>query len=132
MKPNTISAKLRLCFFALSALMIILGATSIYAIRSLNQHFDQAVAKTARKLQLGGQINTVKSDMFLAQRGMVLATFMKDRDRAAAQKREFEAQAAKLKATLDETAPLVSVPEGKRLFPIMEADLAVWIPLAEE
>jgi len=127
MKPNTISAKLRLCFFALSALMIILGATSIYAIRSLNQHFDQAVAKTARKLQLGGQINTVKSDMYVAQRGMVLATFMKDRDRAAAQKREFEAQAVKLKATLEETASLVSVPEGKRLFPIMQADFAAWL-----
>jgi len=125
-------AKFRLCFLAQSALMVILGAASIYSLHSMNQHFETAVAKTARKLELGGEINTIKSDMFLAQRGMVLATFMKDRDRAAAQKREFEAQAAKLKATLDETAPLVSVPEGKRLFPIMEADLAVWIPLAEE
>jgi methyl-accepting chemotaxis protein len=127
MKSMTISAKLRLCFLALSALMLILGASSIYAIRSLNQSFDRAVAKTARKLQLGGQINTIKAEMYVAQRGLVLATFMKDRDRATAARSEFEAQAAKLKATLDETAPLVSVPEGKRLFPIMKADFAAWL-----
>jgi methyl-accepting chemotaxis protein len=132
MKSLTIGARFRWCFAALFALMLILGGTSIYAIGSMNQHFETAVAKTVRKLQLGGQIDTIKSDMYVAQRGMVLGTFMKDRDRAAAQKREFEAQAAKLKATLDETAPLVSVPEGKRLFPIMQADFAAWLERFQE
>src|ERR1700683_2814207 len=132
MKTLTMGARFRLCFAAIFVLMLILGGTSIYAIRSMNQQFETAVSKTVRKLQLGGQIDTIKSDMYVAQRGMVLATFMRDQDRAAAQKREFEAHAAKLKATLDETAPLVSVPEGKRLFPILEADLAAWLEQYQE
>jgi methyl-accepting chemotaxis protein len=127
MKSLTIGTKFRAGSLILFAVTLIMGLSSVLALRSMNQSFETAVQKTARKLQLGGSIDTIKSDMYVAQRGMVLATFMKDRDKAGAQKREFEAQAAKMKATLDETAPLVSVPEGKRLFPIMNTDLDSWL-----
>ncbi len=127
MKSLTIGTKFRAGFLALFAATLLLGITAMLAIRSMNQSFDGAVRKAALKLELGGRIDTLQADLFSIQRGIVLATFLRDRERAASQKREFAETAAKLKTILDETAPLVSVPEGKRLFPIMSADLEKWL-----
>jgi hypothetical protein len=48
--------------------------------------------------------------MYVAQRGFVLATFMKDNDRAEKQRGEFDGQVASMKKKLEEIHPLISMP----------------------
>ncbi len=132
MKSLTIGTKFRAGFLSLFAATLILGVSSIVAIRAINDSFDTAVNKTARKLQLFGDINTLKSDLYLAERGLVLGSFSKDRDGVLAKRREFEATEAKLKAKFSEVAPLVSVPEGKRLMPVLQADIDKFATVFQE
>jgi methyl-accepting chemotaxis protein len=127
MKSLTIGTKFRASFFALFALTLFLGISSVLALRSMNQSFETAVQKTMRKLQLFQEVDTLKSDMYMSQRGVFVSLLIKDRDRAATTKQEFAAAADKMKAALEEAAPLVSVPEAKRLFPIIQADVSNWL-----
>jgi methyl-accepting chemotaxis protein len=119
-------------FVAFIAVLVLTMFASAYAsissIRALRERFDIAVDKTARKLELGGRMNTIKSDMYVSQRGAVLAAFMKDPARAASMRQDFETRVALMKSTLDEVRPLMSNPEGKRLLVIIEASFNAWLP----
>lgn len=57
----------------------------------------------------------------------MLATFMKDGSRADAQRAEFDGQVAKLKSTLEEIHPLITVPAGRALLQTFEKDFASWL-----
>jgi CHASE3 domain sensor protein len=70
----TIGKKLMLAFGLVLAVGCITAIVSLWNIKSLSARFDTAVSKTARKLQMGAELNEIKSDMYVAQRGMVLAT----------------------------------------------------------
>lgn len=123
MKSLSLGTKFRAGFLSLFTATLLLGVSSIYAIHSLNQSFEIAVHKTARKLQLFGEINTIKSDLYLAERGVVLGAFARDREGTMARRREFEAAEAQINAKFDEVAPLVSVPEAIRLMPVLRDDI---------
>jgi methyl-accepting chemotaxis protein/methyl-accepting chemotaxis protein-1 (serine sensor receptor) len=123
----TIGKKLMFSFAAVVAVGGIIAGGALWTIKGLNTRFDTAVAKTARKLQLGSEINEIKSDMYVAQRGFVLATFMKDRSQAETQRAGFDTQVAKINKKLDEIRPLISVPEGRRLLGVFENDLSSWL-----
>src|SRR5712691_10720191 len=95
--------------------MVFSGYSSISSIRGLRDRFDVAVEKTARKMELGGKLDTIKSDMYVSQRGGVLAAFMKDPARMSSLRQEFETRVSLMKSTLEEVRPLMTSPEGKRL-----------------
>jgi len=126
MKSLTIGAKFRAGFLALFAATLILGVTSVIALRSMNQTFDNAAQKTVHKIQLAGNINTLKTDLLADQRGMVLATFTKERDRVTEYARDFEASESKVKSILDEIAPITVTAEGKQIISTMRTDMDKW------
>jgi len=123
----TIEKKLMLCFTLVLGICGMTAAVSLWSMKGLSARFDTAVSKTARKLQLGLELNEIKSDMYVAQRGMVLATFMKDKSRAETQRTEFDSQVARMNKKLEEIHPLISVPEGRRLLAVFENDLSSWL-----
>jgi len=123
----TIGKKLMLAFGLVLAVGGMISAVSLWSIKGLSARFETAVSKTARKLQMGAELNQIKSDMYVAQRGMVLATFMKDNSRAETQRTEFDSQVAKMNKKLEEIRPLISVPEGRRLLAVFEKDLSSWL-----
>ena len=129
MKSNaTVGAKV---LIALSAVLLLTTSFSAYssvsAIRGLKDRFDVTVEKTARKMELGGKLATNISEMFSNQRAMVVSGFVKDATREASFRREFEDGAGAMKSTLAELRPLISVPEGRRLLGVIEANLADWL-----
>ena len=70
--------------------MVFSGYSSISSIRGLRDRFDVAMDKTARKMELGGKLDTIKSDMYVSQSGGVLAAFMKDPARISSLRQELE------------------------------------------
>jgi methyl-accepting chemotaxis protein/methyl-accepting chemotaxis protein-1 (serine sensor receptor) len=124
-----IGAKGTMAFAAvLVSTMLFSGYWSISSIRGLSDRFDIAVEKTARKMELGGRLGTIKSDMYVSQRGTLLAAFIKDPARISSSRQEFENRASLMRSTLDEARPLMSNPEGKRLLAIIEANFTAWLP----
>jgi methyl-accepting chemotaxis protein len=101
---------------------------SISSIRGSRDRFDVAVEKTARKMALGGKLDTIKSDMYASQRGTLLAAFMKDPARISSLRQEFESRAALMRSALEELRPLMSDPEGKQLLGVIEANFSAWLP----
>src|SRR6266567_2744393 len=134
MKSNTvIGAKATTVFAAaLISTMIFSAYSSISSIRGMRDRFDTAVGKTARKMELGGKLDTIKSDMFATQRASVLAAFTKDPARVASERQQFDSRAALMKSTLEEVRPLMSNPEGKRLLAIIETNFTAWLPEYQE
>ncbi len=132
MKSLTIGTKFRAGFLSLFAATLILGITSALALRSMNQTFDNAAQKTVHKIQLAANINTLKSELLADQRGMVLATFTKERERTAEYARDFESSESKVKSILDEIAPITVTDEGKRIVATMRADVDKWDALFKD
>src|SRR3981081_1043390 len=129
MKSNaTAGAKVLIALSVVLVLTTIFsGYSSISAIRGLKDRFDVAVDKTARKLELGCKLDNISSELFSTQRAMIISAFLKDAGREASFRREFEDGVATMKSTLAELRPLISVPEGKRLLGIIEANFGDWI-----
>ncbi len=94
---------------------------------SLKERFDGVVEKTARKLELSGRIDAIKSGMLASQEASVLAAFMKDAARESSFRREFDEHVAMMKSTVAEVRPLLSMPEGKRLLAVIEVNFNQWL-----
>ncbi|MDQ1469449.1 MAG: hypothetical protein QOJ99_929 [Bryobacterales bacterium] len=58
----------------------------------MNSGFNQALSNTAKKLELSLMLDMIKSDMFLAQRGLLITSFAHDTERYAKHKEEFAAR----------------------------------------
>src|SRR5260370_29193538 len=94
---------------------------------SLKERFDGVVEKTSRKLELSGRIDAIKCGMRASQEASVLAAFMKDAARESSFRREFDEHVAMMKSTVAEVRPLLSMPEGKRLLAVIEANFNQWL-----
>ena len=124
----TIGKKLLLTTGAFVALTLALGYGAISSLRTAKLRFDTAALKTARKLELGGQINDIESDLLASQRGAMLASFVKNQTQMAAMRAEFEGHVRELSATLNELHPLISTVEGKRVLGIVEEKFQACVP----
>jgi methyl-accepting chemotaxis protein len=122
-----IGKKLMFSFALVLAVGGIIAGESLWTIKGLHARFDTAVSKTARKLQLGAELDQLKSDLYVAQRGLVLATFMKDSGREESQRAEFESNVATMNKKLEEIRPLISLPEGRRLLAVFERSFTTWL-----
>jgi methyl-accepting chemotaxis protein len=94
---------------------------------NLKERLDAVVDKTARKLELSGRIDAIKSGMLVSQDASILAVFMKDAARESALRREFDEQVATMRSALAEVRPLLTMPEGKRLLAVVEANFNEWL-----
>lgn len=132
MKSLTIGAKFRATSMAMFALTLVLGVTSVLSLHEVNAIMEKTSQSTVRKSELSGQADGLVSQMFSAQRGIVLASFMKERDRAEEQKRVFDQKLIKLQAVIAEAEPLLATAEGKRLVGVIRSDAEKWVPLYQE
>ena len=67
----TIGRKLTISCAAMLALMVAMGVISLKSIHDLNAELETAIQKTARRLQLGGTLETAGSNMLAGMRGIV-------------------------------------------------------------
>jgi methyl-accepting chemotaxis protein len=128
----TLGTKLTAAFGAVLVLSIAISLLGAGWMGGLKNRFDRTVDSTARKIELAGVINTAESDMFAAQRGVVLYTFAKDQARVEQFKHEFDRQTRVLRDALDGLRRLPSSQQEKQLTNAIEEDLSSWLPLFQE
>jgi len=116
-------------------LTLALALTSGFGIRtlsSLGAAYDNAVNRTARKIELAAVINKAGSDMAAGQRGLVLGTYAKNASWAAAQRQVFEDSSAKFKRALADLQPLLTREDARQAAARLESELAQWVPIFPE
>ena len=108
---------------AITALVATLGyRAASYSLEVLNTTITQA-----RKLELVGDINTAKSDMSAAQRGLIAFTYAKDTARAAAAESLFESARQRFTQALADVRPLLATTRGRETVSRMEAEFDSWL-----
>ena len=122
----TLGKKLTISFAAIVGLLLLSTAVSLLAIRSLGDHFDEAVKKTVPKVQLADRISTAQVDMFAWQRGLVMFTYAKDAARADMSRQRFREASATVAKALDDIRPLLVVDEARRLVENIKRDHQEW------
>ncbi len=133
MKSNwTIGTKLTISCSAMLALMIGMAFMSLAGTSSLNRQLETATQNTARRLQLGGAMDTAGSDMLASMRGVELFAFAKDAARVQASKEQFDAAAAASQKAIDEVRGLLVSEESKRLINQEQEELTAWRAVTAE
>jgi methyl-accepting chemotaxis protein len=122
----TIGMKLTASCAVMLALMCVMGFVSLRTAGAINDQVVIATTKTARRLQLGGAIDTASSDMLAGMRGVVLFTFGKRPDMVLVAEKQFDNAAASWQSAMDEARPLLVTEEGKRLINELQGQLTAW------
>jgi len=126
MKTWTIGKKLVASFSTLLALLLLMAYASLSAVSKLNHSFDDTADRTVKKIVLADLIDTAKSDMMSAARGLIMVSYSKDLDRAPALREAFNQGAASLEKSLGELRPLLEGEEVLRIHSEMAAELTQW------
>src|SRR4051794_33742447 len=111
----TILRRLTLALAAIGVAAALLLTIAISGMRQLASSFDHTVSITSRKLELSGQIDTAQSDLYLAQRGLLIASFVHDAGRFARLKRDFDGSVRRVRQGLDELRVLETSPDVRGL-----------------
>ena len=126
MKSYSIGTRLAAAMTAVLILTMLLSGAYVIAIRSMKASLDRTAEVTMRKVQLGAELDTIKSDMYAAQRGFVLAAFLGDSGRMQEERSGFEKQSAQFRRMLEEVRPLLVTGEGRRVIATMGQKLDEW------
>jgi methyl-accepting chemotaxis protein len=122
----TIGKKLVISFAAMLVLVLLTGFAALSGIGKLSNAFDVAVGLTVRKQNLIASIRSASSDMLAGQRGVVMFTYAKLPENAAAAQALFDAAADRWSASLAELRPLLLTEDGKRLTEQLERSMSSW------
>jgi methyl-accepting chemotaxis protein/methyl-accepting chemotaxis protein-1 (serine sensor receptor) len=122
----TIGKKLTISCAVMLALVIGMGVMGLSTSSQLNTELEIATQKTARRLQLGGLMDTAGSDMLAGMRGIVMFSFGKDPSKVEMCKRQFDSAADTWQQAMDEARPLLVTDEGKRLLGNLQRELTEW------
>src|SRR4051794_10642825 len=95
-----LSTKVTAGFAAMFTLSSMLSLSALSAISSLKDRFDIATNQTARKIELAGEINSLQSNMFSDQHGMLLSRFSKDAEHFEQFKKQFDRDAGSLRTSV--------------------------------
>ncbi len=127
MKSYSIGKRLSLAMAAVLTVTLLLSGAYAIAIRSLDTSFDRTADKTVLKVQIGGEMDSAKSDMYVAQRGFVLAAFLGDSARMQEEHERFQSQTVLFRQKLEQVKPLLETSEGKALVVTMEQKVDDWV-----
>jgi len=108
------------------ALMAVLGYRTVSHSAEI---LDTTTNVFARKLELAGVLNTSGSEMAAGQRGIVVASYLKDPSELAAAESLFERSRQRFQASLSEFQPLLATDRGRELVSQMDAALNAWLPI---
>jgi methyl-accepting chemotaxis protein len=126
MKTWTIGRKLVASFASLLALLLLMAYVSLSAIGKLNNSFDSTAERTVRKIVLADLIDTAKSDMIAAARGLIMVSYSEDLDRAPGLREAFNHGADSVQKSLDELRPLLDGEESLGIHSEMTSELTRW------
>jgi methyl-accepting chemotaxis protein/methyl-accepting chemotaxis protein-1 (serine sensor receptor) len=107
-------------------LMVGMGLMGLSTASRLNSELETATQKTARRLQLGGTMDTAGSDMLAGMRGIVMFSFGKEPSKVDMCKRQFDSAADTWQQAVDEARPLLVTEEGRRLTTSLQQQLTEW------
>jgi methyl-accepting chemotaxis protein/methyl-accepting chemotaxis protein-1 (serine sensor receptor) len=128
----TIGNKILLGFGSLLLVTLGICYSSLSTIGSLGESLENALNKTVTGLALAADINTEKSDMFVAQRGVVQYTFVKKTAVADLYRDEFRQSSQKFSTFLERLRPLIHHEEGRRLIDEITTGMAAWLRSFDE
>ena len=112
-----------------AALAVVLALTAGFGFRtesSLSEALSMATGKTQRKIELAGELNTLKSDMSVSTRSTLVFAYAKNPGQVAAMKADFHRQSELFRAALSEMTTLLVTEEGRQLVSRMETDFSQW------
>ena len=92
----------------------------------LNSELETATHRTARRLQLGGIIDTAGSNMLAGTRGIVEFSYAKDAARVQSSRQLFDSAADAWQGAIDELRPLIVTDEGRGLVNQLQDELTAW------
>ncbi|HEY4360122.1 MAG TPA: methyl-accepting chemotaxis protein [Bryobacteraceae bacterium] len=124
----TIEKKLMATFGGLALLLGVLSYNSIAVLHRMNSLIVVSTTKTSPKLELFGIVNTAKSEMLTAQRGVVLYNAIGDLARVEPAKKQFHDSEQKMKTALEKVQPLIISDEGKQLWSSINKSLQTLDP----
>jgi methyl-accepting chemotaxis protein len=122
MNSMTISKKLFWSFGAALALTIAVSVVSLLGFSTLSTNVDKLIKVNARKVFLGGEVNTAVSDFMAESRGILVRSFMKDPATAAQYNRDFGETVVRMKKRLDEYNQLVETAEARQMLAELQSD----------
>ncbi len=126
MRSFGIGKKLFCCVMAMFALMVTLSVVVHVSLTGMEEAHHRTVDKSARKLILINQIDTAKSDLLAAQRGLFQRMWFKEYDLAEAARQSFHKNVQLSQRYLEEMRPLASTAEEAKLVEKLYAQTQAW------
>lgn len=128
MHQMTISKKLLSAVGALIVLLIAMAGGSLSSIGSLSALLDTSVKRTARKMEVVGQIEVAVSELRASQRGVVLYSMLKNPQVVSKSDGYFQTHTAEIGKLVAELRRLTSSPESRAAVSTIEDRVAQWQP----
>jgi methyl-accepting chemotaxis protein len=128
----TIGKKLTVGLGALLALLLVLSYSSLSAIESLGTLLDTGLNKTAKKLELAGEIATSAAYLRTGQRGVILYSALKEPHMVDASKTVFASHSSRIGSLAAEIEPLLVSETGRRAVDTIRTGTSAWQPLYAE
>src|SRR5689334_15204656 len=122
----TVGTKLTIGCAAMLALVAGMGAMYLNSVKRLDAELETATHKTARRLQLAGEMDTAGSDMLAGMRGIIMFTYGKDPSKVEMSRRQFESAADQWQKSIVEVRPLLVRQDGLRLVDQLQQELTAW------
>ena len=124
----TIGKKLVIAVGAMFLMAGALGYSGLSSNSTFKNLFDEVVDKTNRKSELAGAVTAATAEMFVAQRGVILAAYLKDPVEVETNRSKFQKADDALRNALAELKNLANRDDVKKLADAVAGLEAEWLP----
>jgi hypothetical protein len=128
MKNMPIGAKLITGTGAMLLLLLVSGLTGLLSLGSLRDQLDVLTDKTARKVELAGEMNKTQAVMLSGQRRMTLYAARKDAAAIEREREKFKSLSAVVQKGAEEIRLLLVTSEGKEIIARVNSNILAWQP----
>ena len=122
----TFGKKLTLAFGGILVLFGVMTYAALSGLSRVKHVVDVGTEKSVPELKLLGVIDTAKSNMAMAQRGIVLYAIAKDAAHVETAKNQFRQSHARMEQALRQLEPLVETDDSKHLREAIGAGITTW------
>jgi hypothetical protein len=124
--------KLTIAFAAMLITTAAVGLAAWYGLSGLGAEFEEAAAKTTKKLELALTLQTVTGEMNSLERGQTLRMFQNDMARVQQYENSFLESHKHAVSLIAELRPLIYLERGKRDINVLDNAVSAWFPLHQE
>ena len=122
----TIGKRLTFCFVGMQLAALGLVFAGWHATSKSASLLDNAISRTARKLELSGHLGRTLSDLGLTERGVAVRVLMKDVAKIEPYLKTFDEKLAQAQSDIQEIRPLLVTEEGRQAIETISTNLASW------